>query len=168
MNIPARPTHSGHRRRVALPFCHITLSASKPTKLPTVLNTTGDHIRKRRFELGLFQRQVAELLGVDECTVTNWEKHRTKQQLRLIPKIIEFLGYNPLGQDPENIGERVFQYRKCCGVSQKELAKRIGIDATTLSRLEKNKGRMFPSVLKKLTDFLRGIQSRTQQHDTEL
>ncbi len=51
---------------VALPFCSIHLTARKPRKPLTVLNTLGDHIKKRRLELGLLQRQVAGLLGVDE------------------------------------------------------------------------------------------------------
>jgi transcriptional regulator with XRE-family HTH domain len=38
------------------------------------------------------QRQVAERLGVDETTVTNWELNRTTPALRFLPAIIRFLG----------------------------------------------------------------------------
>jgi transcriptional regulator with XRE-family HTH domain len=137
-----------------LPFCHITLSAQKPTKLPRILNTIGDHIKRRRLELGLYQAQVAEILAVTESTITNWEKNRTNPTLRSMPKIIEFLGYDPMPSDPETLGETVFQYRKSHGVSQKGLAQRIGIDPATLSRLERNRGGCLSWVLEKAAAFL--------------
>ncbi len=148
------PNDWQHIIRVALPFCHITLSAQKPTKLPRILNTIGDHIKKRRLELGLYQAQVAEMIGVDECTVTNWEKNRTTPTLRCLPKIIEFLGYDLTGGDACTLGRRLVQYRKCRGMTQKELARLIGIDPTTLGRLETKRGKRNPSVFQKVAAFL--------------
>lgn len=40
------------------------------------LRTYGDHVRARRLELGLYRREVANLLGVDKTTVYNWESNR--------------------------------------------------------------------------------------------
>jgi hypothetical protein len=43
------------------------------------LNILGDQIRARRLNLGLFQSQVAELIGVRSVTITNsssWNKTR--------------------------------------------------------------------------------------------
>jgi len=62
----------------ALPFCHLTLRAQKPSEkpYPASLDTWGDHIRKKRLDLDLFQKQAADLMGVDEATVYNWENHR--------------------------------------------------------------------------------------------
>jgi len=127
-----------HNPRVALPFCSITLTAQKPSKIPQNLQTLGDHIKKRRLELGLYQLQVAEAIGVDECTITNWEKNRTTPMLWALPKIIEFLGYDPTLSEPKTLSEKLFQYRRSRGVSQKEMAKSLGIDPTTLARWEKN------------------------------
>jgi len=45
---------------------------------PKVLKTVGDKIRKRRLDLGLLQREVAERVGVNETTILNWEKNRTQ------------------------------------------------------------------------------------------
>ena len=120
-----------------MPFCSITLTAQKPTKLPTVLHTLGDHIKKRRLELGLCQAQVGEILRTAECTIVNWEKHWTEPQLHLIPGILEFLGYDPFPSGANNLGEKLLQYRKSNGTSQRELARRTGIDPATLSRLER-------------------------------
>jgi len=110
---------------VALPFCDVTLSAKKPPEkaYPKTLETIGDHIRKRRLDLGLFQKEVAVTIGVDTCTVTNWERGHSEPELRLIPSIIGFLGYEPTSDLPATLGERIKQYRILKGISQKELAR---------------------------------------------
>jgi len=59
-----------------------------PRSYPQVLTTIGDHLRKRRLDLGLLQREVAERLGVDKTTITNWELNRTTPALRFLPPII--------------------------------------------------------------------------------
>jgi len=59
---------------------------------PTNPVTIGDHIRKRRMDLGLLQREVAEIIGVTESSVWNWE-HGVEPEQHYNPKIIKFLGY---------------------------------------------------------------------------
>jgi DNA-binding XRE family transcriptional regulator len=63
----------------ALPFCHSELRAVRPKsdRYPKEINTLGDHIRSRRLDLNLLQMQVAEQIGVDEITITNWERKPT-------------------------------------------------------------------------------------------
>jgi transcriptional regulator with XRE-family HTH domain len=63
--------------------------------MPKSLVTWGDHIKKRRLELGLYQKQVAKQLGVDETTVHNWERNYTRPALRFLPGIVRFLAYEP-------------------------------------------------------------------------
>jgi len=121
-----------------------------------MVKTWGDHILKRRLESALDQHEVAKLLGCDTTTVHNWERNLSQPQLRLIPRIVEFLGYEPPFVQPATLGEKLLEYRKARGITQKELACKIGIDPTTLSRLERNQGkRFFQNVLKKVNDFLR-------------
>ncbi len=90
--------------RVALPFCQITLNAQKPlpSAYPQTLKTLGDHLRKRRLDLKLLQREVAQKLGVGESSIYNWENNLTKPALRYIPKIVKFLGYAPYGPATEH------------------------------------------------------------------
>ncbi|MEX1138897.1 MAG: helix-turn-helix transcriptional regulator [Bacteroidota bacterium] len=78
----------------------VVLTAVRPksAKFPKSLVTIGDHVRAKRLELKLLQKVVARLVGVDETTVYNWERAYTKPPLRYMPKILEFLGYDP---DPE-------------------------------------------------------------------
>ena len=80
---------------LALPFCHIRRTAQRPPDpaYPKSLTTIGDHIKKRRLDLGLFQKQVSTQIGADEMTVCNWELRLTEPEVRFIPRIIEFLVY---------------------------------------------------------------------------
>jgi len=90
-----------------LPFCHFTLKGCKPLPeaYPTQLETLGDHLRKRRLDLGLLQRQVAEELGIRKGTVYNWESNHRSPQLRFMPRIIEFLGYLSHHAQARTLGE---------------------------------------------------------------
>jgi DNA-binding transcriptional regulator YiaG len=78
-----------------LPFCSARLTAEKPKGYPAVLRTWGDHIKKRRLELRLRQKDVAALLEVNVWTVINWEHDRCSPSPRTRPRIIRFLGYDP-------------------------------------------------------------------------
>ncbi len=114
----------------------ITLSAQKPPQkaYPKSLVALGDHIRKRRLDLKLLQKDVGKLLGADKATVWNWENGYSDPQLRFIPRLIDFLGYDPFVPLSESIGARLLKYRKRHGLSQKELAnKTTGISTKTFN-----------------------------------
>ena len=117
--------------------CHLKLEADKPLpqSYPTAILTLGDHIRKRRLDLGLLQRDVAERIGVSTDTITNWELARTEPGIRSLVAIIEFLGYVPFSMG-ESFPEKLKAYRMVKGLSQKELAKLIGVDETTARKWE--------------------------------
>jgi len=57
--------------------------------------TLGEQIKKRRFEQGVFQRDLAKMIGVDEMTIVNWEKGRTKPTQKNIERIKTILGFEP-------------------------------------------------------------------------
>ena len=133
-----------------MPFCHLTLSGSKPPKFgyPHKLKTLGDHLRKKRLDLGLLQRDVGQKIGVDESTIYNWENNRSYPNLYALPKVIRFLGYDPSYTTPKTIGQKLLAYRKVHGITQKEMAKKLGVDPTTLARWEKGKGKPSEGSLK--------------------
>lgn len=85
---------------------------------------------------------MAERLGADTCTVTNWELNRTKPALHFLPGIVRLLGYPPWAVGA-SIGERLLAYRRGRGLSQTALARLLGVDPGTLSRWER--GRRVPS-----------------------
>jgi DNA-binding XRE family transcriptional regulator len=108
----------------------------KPAAYPKEIKTIGDHLRRRRLDLGLFQRQVAEFIGVDKTSIANWEGQHGHPALIFMPAIIRFLGYNPLPQ-PGTLANQLVHYRVSRGLTQWALAKRLGIDPCTLARWER-------------------------------
>jgi DNA-binding XRE family transcriptional regulator len=55
--------------------------------------TLGVQIKKRRLEHGLFQRDLAKKVGVNEMTIVNWEKGRTKATKKNLERLEIILGY---------------------------------------------------------------------------
>ena len=108
----------------------ITLKALKPKATDFEPQTLGEHIRKRRLELRLTQKQAAERLGVNPWTVLNWEKGHTEPPIESMPAIIQFLDYEPFPA-PENIPERLLAKRRAMGWSIKEAAQQLGVDEGT-------------------------------------
>jgi len=51
---------------------HIPLGKQPLPGYPTNPVTIGDHIRKRRMDLGLLQREFREIIGITESSVWNW------------------------------------------------------------------------------------------------
>ena len=135
-----------------LPFCHFTLKAKKPFPpgYPKLLKTLGDHLRKKRLDLKLLQKEVAARIGIDETSIYYWENNRVKPSLAHIPKIIEFLGYIPFKTTSTSLKEQIIIYRRLHGLTQKELAHLLGIDKTSIGHWER--GEHWPS--KQLLDKL--------------
>jgi transcriptional regulator with XRE-family HTH domain len=135
----------------ALPFCHLVLKAHKPpsSEFPKELRTLGDHIRKRRLDLGLFQKHVADQIGVDEDTIYRWESNESRPQVQFIPAIIKFLSHNPIPL-PDSPSQRLVFYRRVHGVSQRALAKKIGLDAKAIELAETGKRPLSKKLLKLL------------------
>ena len=58
-----------------------------PKGYPLEARTLGEHIRKRRLDLGLLQIEVAVEIGVTKSTVWNWE-HGTEPELKHVPAVL--------------------------------------------------------------------------------
>ena len=93
--------------------------------------TIGDHIRTRRLDLGLLQKEVAQQIGVIPDVITHWELNRCEPRTRYVPKIIEFLGYVPFSMG-ESFPEKLKAYRMLKGLTQVQLADELGVDPTTV------------------------------------
>jgi len=100
--------------------------------------TVGEHIRLKRLQLGLLQKDVAKIIGVSEDSVTYWERNRTIPLIRYMPKIIEFLGYNPMVVHRSTLSGRIVEFRILNGLTYKSMARLVGVDATTIAAWEHN------------------------------
>ncbi len=123
---------------VAVPFCHVHLRGQKPLPptYPKELKTVGDHLRKRRLDLGLLQREVGADLGVRVDTVRNWEVGRNAPAQWQWPAIVAFLGYVPFSTHGD-FREKLKAYRRLHGLSQTRLARMIGVDPSTVWHWER-------------------------------
>ena len=95
----------------------------------------GQHLKKRRVELGLFQRDLRKRFKLEKETYANWEKDRCAPAMKHWPSIIAFLGFDPSPM-PLTLGEKLLSYRRTQGVSRKALAETLGVDEGTLWRWE--------------------------------
>jgi len=139
-----------------LPFCHLTLKARKPVhreKYPDILRTWGDYIKVRRLDLKLTKRQLSLKFHVDDTTIYLWERNRVKPSLAQIPKIIEFLGCDPFETAVENLGDRIREYRRVQGLTQKKMAKQLRVDQTTLAAWERGEHKPSKNLLPNLVQF---------------
>ena len=140
-----------------LPFCHFTLKAPKPLSkaYPRELKTIGDHLRKKRLDLKLLQKDVAKIIGCDECSVWNWENNYSKPVLKFIPKIIDFLGYVPYDVSKLTLGERIKIIRQSYGMTGRELAKELEIHPDTLYGWEKGEHKPLKELWERLEEFFK-------------
>lgn len=128
-----------------------TVSKPKPVGYPEHPQSVGEHIRKKRVDLGISQGAVARQLGVSEDCVCYWEQNRNQPRLYQYPAIIKFLGYYPFDHETETFWGKIKRYKYEHGLSNKKLAKLLGLDASSVASWQNNK-HMAPidSVIKSL------------------
>jgi transcriptional regulator with XRE-family HTH domain len=124
--------------RVALlQFVPITLKCLKPNKTDFEPHTLGEHVKKKRLELGLTQKEAGQRLGVTQFTVINWECGFRKPRIQNMPAVQDFLGYVPNPPMPITLPERLAAGRRDLGWTQKTAARKLGVDPCTWSDWER-------------------------------
>jgi site-specific DNA recombinase len=119
--------------RILLPQSYIP---ARCVRIPIEPTTIGDHIRRKRLSMKLRQKDVAERVEATTASIVNWECNHGTPEVRYMPAIIDFLGYNPLPL-ATNWAERLLRHRTTLGLTQGESARRIGVDQSTLARWER-------------------------------
>ncbi len=120
-----------------MPFAHIEICVPKPIYgYPQSPRHIGEHIKRRRIELGLRQRDVAEQIGVSPWTVLNWESGETEPAVRFGPQVVKFLGYDPL-PEPTDFGQEVWKLRWRRGLTQRDLAAQLHTDDSVVRDWER-------------------------------
>jgi transcriptional regulator with XRE-family HTH domain len=113
----------------------------------------GEHLKKRRRELGLLQREAAERMGVSNDTVVNWEKDKSKPVPAQFRPVVAFLGYDPTSQ-PQTLAERVEAKQRSLGASLAQVARYLGWDPGSLRRYLDGTWRLSPDRRDTLEAFL--------------
>ncbi len=96
-------------------------------------NTLGEHLKKRRRELGLLQREAAGRMGILTETYLNWEKGHTEPVAAQFRPVIAFLGFDP-SPTPKTLAERLEAKRRATGMTFSQVAMHLDWDEGTLTR----------------------------------
>jgi transcriptional regulator with XRE-family HTH domain len=162
ITVTYRFAEPGETSALVLPRAHDLGSRTLP---PEKLETLGDHMRRRRLMLKLIQTQVAAQIGVEKTSIHNWETNVCKPELKYMPAIIRFLGYNPV--PPGNgWGERLVQCRTALGLSQKQSAARLGVDPSTMARWERGERQPAGKFVEYVSRFLAEVEAGTEMART--
>ncbi|MGB1090538.1 MAG: helix-turn-helix transcriptional regulator, partial [Oceanobacter sp.] len=111
------------------------------------MKTLGDRLKQRRQELGLTQVDIANRLGLTKATVSLWENGTNKpngENFHTLAKTLKTSSEWLLsGKDStadhdlsDGTGDRIRQLRKKAGLTQKELAKQVGVSAPAVTQWE--------------------------------
>jgi len=111
-----------------------------PKGYPESPKRIGEHIKKKRLDLGLPQHEAAEEMGVCAWTVINWELGETEPAVHYLQRVLRFLGYDPF-PTPACFAEDVLALRRSEGLTQRELADRLLVDEGTVRFWEQAKYR---------------------------
>jgi len=140
----------------AVPFCgwaRLRIKAQKQRDYSEDPKTLGDHLKKRRRELGLLQREAAERIGIGRETYSNWETGKTQPVAAQFRPVVAFLGYDPTPA-PETLSERLKAKRRELGVTFAQVARYLRWDPGTLTRYLNGTWRMPPARAATLDAFL--------------
>jgi transcriptional regulator with XRE-family HTH domain len=117
----------------------------------------GEHLRKRRLDLGLRQKDAAVEIGADHRSYENWETGKHEPEFRFFPGIIRFLGYDP-SPEPTTLPERIIAKRRREGISQRELARKLRLDPTTVQVWERDEVRRpYPRLVRLFEEYVEGV-----------
>jgi DNA-binding XRE family transcriptional regulator len=81
------------------------------------------------------RKTAAKELRIDPISVKNWGEARTEIEVRLYPRILGWLGYDPMPQ-ARSWGAEIRNARLSRGWSRKRLAHLADVDEATVKRLE--------------------------------
>jgi DNA-binding XRE family transcriptional regulator len=139
-----------------VPFCRqtpLTLKALRAKDYSETPRTLGEHLKKRRRELGLLQREAAEMLGVSTDTVVNWEKDKSEPVAAQFRPVVAFLGYDPTPA-PQTLADRLEAKQRTLGASLAQVARHLGWDPGSLRRYLDGTWRISPDRRQVLETFL--------------
>jgi len=118
----------------------VFITEIKPSGYPSELRTIGDHLKAKRLDLGLFQKDVASELNISPATLSRWELGISSPYDMHCGAIRKFLGYDPLSANkPSTVDELLTDKRRELGWSLGKAAKYFGVSRSAVTDWEKGK-----------------------------
>lgn len=101
-----------------------------------MVETLGDHLRVKRLDERLRQKDLGALLSVSKEAIFLWENNKTTPPVKYLPVICEYLTYCPI-QPVKNFGDQFKLWRThTLGFTLKEATEKVGIYQKTLAQIE--------------------------------
>ena len=124
-----------------------------PDTYPTNPKTFGEHLRARRLDRELLQRDAAAEIGTTAESIRNWELGQTEPPLNFLPAIIRFIGYDPR-PPPQTSAARLVAVRRARRVSREQAAREMRVDPCALRRWEVGESEPSGAFTKRVQDWL--------------
>lgn len=99
---------------------------------------------------------MAKKLGVNVQTVGNWEVGRDQPDFWYMPRVVEFLGYDPRPKaETKSLRDELLAFRLKHGLTQRALAARLRVNTCTVSSWEGGKVIPTPECMARIREILR-------------
>lgn len=96
------------------------------------------------------------MIGVEVASIVSWEVGRSEPKVSYLPAILGWLGYDPTPPEGKTFGEKLRNKRRCCGLTQGKLARKLGICTNVVNKLERGYETKDKRVLAAVRGFLGG------------
>jgi len=116
----------------------------------------GDHLRAKRIESGLTQKQLCTQLGCGHLSLGQWELNQHQPSIRHIPKIVEFLGFDPFPEPTDPVA-KLRKIRMLNGWNYKKTATMVGVDPCSLTAWERGEHHPTKDSLVKIMCFIASL-----------
>ena len=121
----------------------------------TSINTDlGERIQAKRMMLGISQSELARRLGIDKKSIREWEYGRLAPSKTRVQTLIEWLN----GSDDVLLCDRIREMRHRVGMTQKELAARLGCNVDAIKAWEQNRKGPTPEQFGRIMRWMQGAQ----------
>jgi transcriptional regulator with XRE-family HTH domain len=92
-------------------------------------------------DLGLRQSDLAKAMAVATSTINYWENNHFNPEVRCVPEIVEFLGYDPFGARAASFSLQLKAARVAAGLTRRQLAALLGAHPGTVAEWERGDAR---------------------------
>lgn len=106
---------------------------------PQMPQSFGEHLRRRRLDIGVTQEQAGARFGISFTAYNGWEGDRVSPGIGKWPLILDFLGYDPSPPPCDTFAEAVWALRRRLGLDKHQFAKRVGVDVKSVRNWESGK-----------------------------
>ncbi len=125
--------------------------------------TIGDQLKRLRIEKGYEQQNICNALGIEQCTLSNYENDRRLPNSDMLLKMADFfnvstdvlLGRVIADEKPaKTIGGRIQKYRKDRGMTQQDLAEKTNQSRSHIASIERDYYKPSPELLERIASVL--------------